>query len=210
MPEQSYHMTPQQFREFGRAAVDWIADYYENIEKLPVLSQVKPGEIRGALTSRSSASARDIRCNSAGHEQSHPAGSYSLAVAKFLRLLSCQCIRTGYSGRPTFFGSGRPRYAVGNESSMHRIGDPCSRLAGSDAGTAGEVPVEQPGWGRDSGHSFEFLVMRHAGGARAHLPTSRATARDAMASLSPTPRTRHTLLSRKRPWSAVSAPTICG
>jgi aromatic-L-amino-acid decarboxylase len=42
-------MTPQQFREFGRAAVDWIADYYENIEKLPVLSQVRPGEVRERL-----------------------------------------------------------------------------------------------------------------------------------------------------------------
>jgi aromatic-L-amino-acid decarboxylase len=49
VPDQSYHMNPQQFREFGRAAVDWIADYYENIEKLPVLSQVKPGEIRQHL-----------------------------------------------------------------------------------------------------------------------------------------------------------------
>lgn len=49
MPDQSYHMNPQQFREFGRAAVDWIADYYEDIEKLPVLSQVKPGEIRQRL-----------------------------------------------------------------------------------------------------------------------------------------------------------------
>jgi aromatic-L-amino-acid/L-tryptophan decarboxylase len=49
VPDQSYHMTPQQFREFGRAAVDWIADYYENIEKLPVLSQVKPGEVRRHL-----------------------------------------------------------------------------------------------------------------------------------------------------------------
>jgi aromatic-L-amino-acid decarboxylase len=47
--DKSYHMDPQQFREFGRAVVDWIADYYENIEKLPVLSQVKPGEIRAHL-----------------------------------------------------------------------------------------------------------------------------------------------------------------
>ena len=42
-------MTPQQFREHGRAVVDWVADYYERIETLPVLSQVKPGEIRQAL-----------------------------------------------------------------------------------------------------------------------------------------------------------------
>ncbi len=52
MPDPSYHMTPQQFRELGRAAVDWIADYYENIEKLPVLSQVKPGEVRKHLPQR--------------------------------------------------------------------------------------------------------------------------------------------------------------
>jgi aromatic-L-amino-acid decarboxylase len=45
----SYHMTPQQFRESGHAMVDWIADYYENIEKLPVLSQLKPGDVRRKL-----------------------------------------------------------------------------------------------------------------------------------------------------------------
>ena len=49
MPEQTYHMTPEQFRQYGRAAVDWIADYYERIETFPVLSQVKPGEVRQAL-----------------------------------------------------------------------------------------------------------------------------------------------------------------
>ena len=46
MPEEkNYHMTAQQFREHGRAVVDWIADYYEKIETFPVLSQVKPGEV---------------------------------------------------------------------------------------------------------------------------------------------------------------------
>jgi aromatic-L-amino-acid/L-tryptophan decarboxylase len=48
-PEKSYHMTPEQFRQHGRAVVDWIADYYERIETLPVLSQVEPGQIRQAL-----------------------------------------------------------------------------------------------------------------------------------------------------------------
>jgi aromatic-L-amino-acid decarboxylase len=53
MPEdQSYHMTPDQFRRYGRAVVDWIADYYEHIESYPVLSQVEPGEIRSALPSK--------------------------------------------------------------------------------------------------------------------------------------------------------------
>jgi len=44
--ERSYHMTPGEFREYGRMVIDWIADYYEQIERYPVLSQVEPGEIR--------------------------------------------------------------------------------------------------------------------------------------------------------------------
>ena len=42
-------MTPEQFRTEGKKVIDWIADYYENIEKYPVLSQVKPGEIKASL-----------------------------------------------------------------------------------------------------------------------------------------------------------------
>ncbi|WP_206609886.1 pyridoxal-dependent decarboxylase [Maribellus luteus] len=49
MKETSFHMTPGQFREEGKKIIDWIADYYENIEKYPVLSQVKPGEILSSL-----------------------------------------------------------------------------------------------------------------------------------------------------------------
>jgi aromatic-L-amino-acid/L-tryptophan decarboxylase len=45
----SYHMTPDEFRRYGRAVVDWIADYYERIESFPVLSQVQPGEVRATL-----------------------------------------------------------------------------------------------------------------------------------------------------------------
>jgi aromatic-L-amino-acid decarboxylase len=47
--ENGFHMTADQFREYGREVVDWIASYYERIETLPVLSQVRPGDIRGGL-----------------------------------------------------------------------------------------------------------------------------------------------------------------
>jgi aromatic-L-amino-acid decarboxylase len=50
MPEEkSFHMTPGDFRRHGHAVVDWIADYYARMESFPVLSQVKPGEIRASL-----------------------------------------------------------------------------------------------------------------------------------------------------------------
>lgn len=43
------HMTPEEFREHGRAVIDWIADYWERIESLPVASTVQPGDIRELL-----------------------------------------------------------------------------------------------------------------------------------------------------------------
>jgi aromatic-L-amino-acid decarboxylase len=49
MTEKSFHMTPEMFRQYGRAVVDWIADYMENVESYPVLSQVEPGQIRASL-----------------------------------------------------------------------------------------------------------------------------------------------------------------
>ena len=42
-------MTPEQFRAEGKKVIDWIADYYENIEKYPVFSKVKPGEIKASI-----------------------------------------------------------------------------------------------------------------------------------------------------------------
>lgn len=38
--------TTLEFREAAHKAVDWIADYFENIDSLPVLSRVQPGEIQ--------------------------------------------------------------------------------------------------------------------------------------------------------------------
>ncbi|HVE83657.1 MAG TPA: pyridoxal-dependent decarboxylase [Myxococcales bacterium] len=39
-------MSPDEFRRAGHALIDWIADYRSRMESLPVMSQVKPGEIR--------------------------------------------------------------------------------------------------------------------------------------------------------------------
>ncbi|HKD62499.1 MAG TPA: pyridoxal-dependent decarboxylase [Candidatus Acidoferrales bacterium] len=48
-PNQSFHMTPSEFRRRGKEMVDWIADYYERVESFPVLSKAKPGELRAVL-----------------------------------------------------------------------------------------------------------------------------------------------------------------
>ena len=42
-------MPPEEFRRCGHALVDWITEYQKRVEGLPVLSQVKPGQIRASL-----------------------------------------------------------------------------------------------------------------------------------------------------------------
>ncbi|RZP30061.1 aminotransferase class V-fold PLP-dependent enzyme [bacterium] len=42
-------MSIKEFKENGYKVIDWIADYYENIESYPVLSNIKPGELRKNL-----------------------------------------------------------------------------------------------------------------------------------------------------------------
>jgi aromatic-L-amino-acid/L-tryptophan decarboxylase len=42
-------MDTADFRRHGHELVDWIADYLEHVERYPVLSRAKPGDIRAAL-----------------------------------------------------------------------------------------------------------------------------------------------------------------
>ena len=42
-------MTPEEFRRAGHELIDWIADYRERIESLPVRAQVAPGEVNSLM-----------------------------------------------------------------------------------------------------------------------------------------------------------------
>jgi len=35
-------MSKEDFRRFGHELIDWISDYFEQIEGMPVLSQIEP------------------------------------------------------------------------------------------------------------------------------------------------------------------------
>src|SRR5690349_14424606 len=49
MADENAPMTAEEFRRYGKAVVDWIADYYGQIESFPVASQVRPGQVRASL-----------------------------------------------------------------------------------------------------------------------------------------------------------------
>jgi len=42
-------MTPEEFRKYGHAVVDWIADYRARLEEWPVMARTQPGGIRAQL-----------------------------------------------------------------------------------------------------------------------------------------------------------------
>src|SRR6266404_4528447 len=42
-------MDKEEFRRFGHELIDWIADYFEEIEDLPVLAQIEPGDLKAQL-----------------------------------------------------------------------------------------------------------------------------------------------------------------
>lgn len=52
------HLTPElgdmkeaDFRRFGHELIDWIADYFENIDQRPVLPDMQPGDLKAQLPS---------------------------------------------------------------------------------------------------------------------------------------------------------------
>ena len=53
-------MDPEEFRREGYRVVDWIADYFAHPERYPVLSRVKPGEVRDALPDRAPEGGEDF------------------------------------------------------------------------------------------------------------------------------------------------------
>jgi len=42
-------MSAAEFRRFGHEVIDWISDYFERSEELPVLSQIEPGDLKDQL-----------------------------------------------------------------------------------------------------------------------------------------------------------------
>ena len=85
-------MTPEEFRKHGYQVIDWIADYLQNVERYPVLSQVAPGAIRQQLPAAPPRAGRIVRRHLARRGRHPHAGHYPLAVTELLRVLSGQSL----------------------------------------------------------------------------------------------------------------------
>src|SRR5437879_7611541 len=48
-PTSTGDMPAEEFRRFGHEIIDWIANYFEHIEDLPVVAQIEPGDLKDQL-----------------------------------------------------------------------------------------------------------------------------------------------------------------
>ena len=82
-------MTPEQFRQCGHQAIDWVADYLANPQRYPVLARVQPGELTDALPAH-------------GPEQGEPP---ECLLADFERLILPAVTHWNHPGFMAFFAN---------------------------------------------------------------------------------------------------------
>ena len=82
-------MTPEQFRQCGHQAIDWVADYLAQAQRYPVLARVQPGELTDALPAR-------------GPEQGEPP---ECLLADFERLILPAVTHWNHPGFMAFFAN---------------------------------------------------------------------------------------------------------
>ena len=158
--DKSFHMTPDEFRRCGHAVIDWIADYQSHVESFPVLSQVKPGQIRASLPAKPPAQGEPFAAMLKDVDNLILPGITHWQSPNFFAYFPCNASGPGNSRRSSLIRPGRAGHALVHQSRLHGIGNPCSRLARNNAWIAGEIPFLEYGRRRDSGHGFECRTLR--------------------------------------------------
>ena len=131
-------MDPEEFRRYGHAVVDWVADYWALVEQRPVAPADPPGTVAAALPAappetaasrsrRSSPTWTAIVVPGLTHWQ-HPA---------FFAYFPANTSGPSRARRPGLRRPRRAGHALGHRPGLHRAGDGDAGLAGRAARPAG-------------------------------------------------------------------------
>ena len=146
----------EEFRQFGTAMINYVADYLENIRERPVVPQVTLStadhihedrvagfsRIHGrADTQPGSSEGGGVEDSDGGHRAGHHAWGHSLAPSTLPRLLPHSQQLPRDSGRYSLRGHRLHRVLLDRLPSLHRAGDGHHGLAGEDVKAAPRVPV---------------------------------------------------------------------
>ena len=194
----SFHMSPEEFRRWGHAVVDWVADYQRRVESLPVFSRVQPGQIRASLPAEPPQHGESFDAILADVERLILPGITHWQSPNFFALLPGQQLRAVHPGRAAFRRARRAGHALGHQPRLHGTGNARARLDGRDARPAGEVQIDRRRRRRDPGHRLQRRAVRLAGGARTGHRLAVQRARLRRAGWWPTPPPRPIPRSRRR------------
>ena len=159
------HLTPDEFREQGHRVVDWIADYWESVDEMPVLAQVQPGDVTASLPDRAAGAAGAARGRAGGPGRAPRPRADALAAPTLLRVLPGELLARRRAGRPALQRHRRPGDVVGDQPGRDRARAGRPRPAPPGARPAGLVRAGRPGRGRHPGHRLDRDVHRRPGRA---------------------------------------------
>lgn len=118
-------MTPDEFRRYGHELVDWLADYFNDIESLAVAPAVTPGALRAALPP-------------AAPERPE---SFESILVDFRQLVVPATTQWGHPGWFAYFPSNASPESVLGEFLAAGLGQQCMSWLTSPAGTELEQVV---------------------------------------------------------------------
>ncbi|KAL2523812.1 Tyrosine decarboxylase 1 [Abeliophyllum distichum] len=87
-PETIKPLDPEEFRRQGHMVVDFLADYYRNVDKYPVRSQVEPGYLRERLPESAPDEPEPIEKNTTRCAKGYCSRDHTLAESKLFCLFS--------------------------------------------------------------------------------------------------------------------------
>ena len=166
-PEPGAHMTPEEFRRWGHAVVDWLAAYRGRVEELPVLSQLRPGDVRASLPAAAAGARRAFRALLADVDRVILPGITHWQSPNFFAYFPANASGPSILGELLSAG-------LGVQGMLWVTSPACTELEThvldwlvEMLGLPGRFQVERRRRRRDPGHRVERGAVRAPGGARA-------------------------------------------
>ena len=147
MSEPPTHMSPDEFRRAGRLVVDWIARYMEEVERYPVLSPARPGEVRAKLPPRPPAGGDGVEQWLSDIDEIVMPGITHWQSPNFFAFFPANASGPAILGDLLAAGLGVQGMLWATSPRLHRGRDPRARLAGGHARVAGALPLGRHGRG---------------------------------------------------------------
>ena len=139
----NYHMSVEDFRRHGKEMIDWIGDYYEKVDRYPILSCVKPGEIEASLASAVPAQGEDFAEIIRDVEDKILPGITHWQSPHFHAYFPANTSGPAILGDLLCSGLGVQGMLWSTSPACTELENPGAGLARRPAGTAGQVPFRR-------------------------------------------------------------------